>query len=371
MTHYSKSPRFLSLTISIVIFYAKSMGLLPFCINEKHLSLKRYRYPYAHISIYVLVFCPAIYFSVTAVVPQTFTQYSSDALKLILNVIFVLYWLTLGLTYINHYSKLADIEDIFADCVVILKTLDHLKIQIETPDLSLILIIVVQCLLTPLLQMTIVFVRLLYTDPNVDEHYPHIGMISFSSSITWIVPFVFFCLMLGACYLYRILNSEILRAMRVTSLLNSKSSFQRQKELCDLSDTLDAIAGVHLKMTEVAQRISNMVAINLLLWMIAMAGSALLVCLTAYIYGFNWAFVDGFHVPIQVFACDICSLLLTLTEAYMFVGMCATTMYEVIFISYELFQFHISILFDRHKREFKYYIVEVLLRMWIAVICKA
>lgn len=332
MKNYFQSPRLLSLTIWTIIYFAKSLGLLPYFFNRKRITLNRYRFPFVYIVVYNFVFCSALFYGIGIVIPPTNKPYSSDAVKLALDIIYLFYFLTMVLTFMNHYSQLDEIEEIFADCMIIFKTFAHLKIETKSPAWHFIMLLVVHCLLMPFIQMAIVFSRLLYTDPDAKEHYFFIGMISFSSAITSIVSFLFYCVMLGACYLYRILNAEILKVMTATSQLKSNSSFRNQKQFCDLSDTLDNIADVHLRVTDVTHRISNLVAINLLLWIMSMASSALLVCLTSYIYCLDWAFVEGFKIPIQVFVCDILSLIFRLIEAYMFVHMCSTTMNEVMYI---------------------------------------
>lgn len=205
------------------------------------------------------------------------------------------------------------------------------------------------------------FWRLVYLDERSHEHYFLIGMMSLSSSIASIVAGMFYSIMLGVFYLLRLLNDEVEKVMTaIAGLGTTESAFYVQRQFCELSDRLDALAEVHLQVTRVAQQISNMVTINILLWIMFKAGTILLMCLTSYMYCMGWAFFEDFKMPIQIFLSDIASMCLTLTETYMFVHMCAQTIHEVQFFIDSLILLTKNTYFpSRPKKDFKYYIYEV------------
>lgn len=241
----------------------------------------------------------------------------------------VTYSLTLMLTYVRHYSTIGSMDSICEDCVIIWRAGKHLKLLWEQPSWWLSMLFVTYCVINPVLQFAITFTRLVYLDEKGGEHFFLIGILTLPYSITALVAIWFYTIMLVVFYVFRILNKEIRSIVQAAVSLETETQFKIQKRFCELSDSLDAIAKVHLQVSLVAQQITNVLLANLVMW-IVFKGSALLVTtFTCYMYCIAWMFAEDFGVPIQVFALGVSIVGLMWLELLMFIHICWMAMEEV------------------------------------------
>lgn len=316
-------------TVFLLICTTKMLGLLPFHLHRNPLRITRYRCPFLHPTCFVLFLIVFMLHSYSVVIPNTQLHYESDAISLCMIIVLVSYSLTLVLTFSTLYTKLSTIEAIFADCVVIKQAIDQLQIRIVEPEWWLVLLFMVNFLVNPMLQLTISFLRLVYLDVHASEHYFDILMLSYPNTITSLVPCMLYSVLFGVCFTLRLLNDEIREIMKSTGDLKTATRFRIQKRLCELSDRLDAIAQVHLEVLLVAQKINDMLMMNLVMWITFKACAVLMTIYTCYTYCMSWAFFEKFEMPIQVLSLGIGSGFVTLMEILMFVHMSSMTMSEV------------------------------------------
>lgn len=330
MKPYFSARQILFALISFTIFTAKSLGLLPFRLDRSTHRLTRYRFPLLYPTLFLLCMLSILLYSYRIVIPSTQTQYQSDAIQLILGIRFITYSLTLLLTYVRHYTRLHEMEAIFTECVTIFQTIHLLKIRFREPCWKLLTLFLSNFMVIPTLQFAISFARMFYLDVKASEHYFFIFIISYPNTITSLLPCLFYILLLGVFYALRLLNDEIRKIMKIAGNLETKTQFRIQQGFCELSDSLDIIGQVHLRVSLVAQRITDLVIINLVMWIVFKACALLMTLYTTYTYCVGWAFFVEFGMPIQVLTFGLISLLVTCTELTMFVHMCWTTMKEVI-----------------------------------------
>lgn len=254
---------------------------------------------------------------------------------------YFLYSLTLVLTYATHYTTLRDIEVIFNDCVTILRTMNHLKIHRKHPSWRIHLLLLLNFVVNPLLQFGSIFMRMAYLDAKSNNHLLLIAIIAWPNFMLSLVPTWFFILMIGVHNVLQSLNTELRTVMMATAHLDTASPFRIQQRLCELSDRLDAIAQVRLHVTQVAQRICNLVTVNLVIWIMLKACIALLMCCMCYMYCMGWAFIVGFDFPVQILVSGMTSIVLILGELAMLFKICCMTSNEVYeFQSYIKFFFY-------------------------------
>lgn len=110
------------------------------------------------------------------------------------------------------------------------------------------------------------------------------------------------------------------------------TTYQIQKKLCKLSDSLDAIAQVHLHLTFVAQRICDLAMFNLMLWIAFKVSGILLQIFTVYMYTLAWTKGEDLKLPIQILESGVLGSMLCVIEILMMTSVCSRTMEEVICI---------------------------------------
>lgn len=326
-----RKQQMLLVAISILIFTSKALGLLPFYWNKNTQSLARYRWPIVIPLVLVFAMTFLINYSNSIVTPLAQTQYSSNGITLVLNVMTIVYSLTLGLTYVTHYCTLHDIEAMFADSVTIYRTLNQLKINMNDPSWLLFAMFTVNFLFIPLMQFAIIYYRTLSLHASAAEHYALVGITSVPSLITSLVPNLFYNCMMVVLHVLQVLNDALRAVMAATAHMDAETPFRRQQRCCDLSDAIDAIAQVHLQVTLLAQRITDLLKMNLVLWMLFRACSVMVTLFTCYMYCVGWALFDTFEMPIQVLVLGIISSYVMLAEMLCFTHLCWKTMNEVIF----------------------------------------
>lgn len=326
----SASPLIPRIAFAMTIFGAKFFGLFPFNWDEQCHRLAKHRFPLLYPTMFVTILSAAVIYSNYVVFPQTMSYLNSVATKTILYIMYIFYVFSILMTYVRHYSTLDDIESVCVDCISIWRTVDRLGIVKTTIGWRFYVLVIINCLAIPFLQFALIFWRMAYLDRNHSKHYLFYIIIAFPNIITSLVPNLFHNLMITVVYVLRLLNTEIRTVMLATTDLASDSPFRIQQQYCDLSDRLDAIAQVHLQVIRVAQKISNLLEINVVIWIMVKACIALLMCFTCYMYCMGWAFVEGFSIPIQVLVSGVLSLVLMLSEMTMLVNVCAMAMNEVI-----------------------------------------
>lgn len=271
-------------------------------------------------------------YSNSVVMPNSTFYFPSDAINLALGVMFSVYSLTLIVTYTKHYSRLSDIEEIFADCVHIWKSLDCMRIQRNHPSLRSYVLFLVKFSL-PLMQLCVIYARLVYLDTHSSKHYVMIGFISFPNVVASLVPGLYYTLLLGVFYVLRVLNGEIHKIVLATARLDRGASrFRIQRRFCDLSDSLDAIGQVYLQALRVAQRITDLVMVNVLLWIMYKTCTVLLQFFTCYMYfigAFSMRDINNVNMPIIVVVAGFLGIAISVVELMMFASMCWMTMNEV------------------------------------------
>lgn len=324
--------------VYVSILTNKILGLLPFHLDRNTKRLTRYRFPLLYPTVFVIFMIGSLIYSYSIVIPETQTQYVSDTIQLVLSLLFIAYFLNLVFTYINHYTHLQTIEDIFSDFFTILRVMSDLKIRLTDPDWKLVALLA-NFIVIPFLLLSVTFWRLVYLDVKGSEHYVLIFMMAYPNYIITLVPGMFYNILAGVYYIFRLLNNEIRTIMIDSCSLETDSLFRVQQRLCDLSDSLDAIGKVHLKVLLVTQRITNMLVINLIMWIMFKGGALLLTIYTCYTYCIGWALFDKFEMPIQILTFGILTVLVTIFEIIMFAQMCWLTMYEVICILYKLIRY--------------------------------
>lgn len=326
------TPKFLKILIVITILWSKILGLLPFTFDVKHTTLIRHRFPLFYPIVFAISLFLSVVYSYGIVMSNTFPAYASNTIRTLMFVMHFLTTLTVVLTYVRHYTKLCDIEDIFNDCVTIWKLMNHLGINGANMTYSsrYCVLIILNFIVCPVLQFACVCVRMAYLDSKSSDHLLLIVIIAVPQAVTSLVPNLFYIITLSVNFVFRMLNNEVRVIMLSFATLEKKTPFRMQQQFCDLSDRLDAIAQTHHAVTQLTQRINTLLDINLVFWIWVKSCVLLLQCFTCYMYFLVWTLWEGSSNPIQVFVTCFASLSLILVELIMLVNMCSTTMKEVI-----------------------------------------
>lgn len=293
------------MAIWITLAVLKVFGLYPFSVDKKSHRLKSHRFPLAYpiiflISLYsTVIYCTNIVF---ATVKQSFV---SEAINLALGLMFFTYTLAIIFTYVRTYRNLSVLESIFEDGVKIARVLDILKIRPNQSFKRLLTLFVVNFIVLPIFVVSVNYVRIAKFDS--ESHYFFILIIEIPNVIPTLLKGVFHGAMLMVFYIYLLLNYEIMEVMAKTNDMEAETqtAFRIQQQFCDLSDSLDAIAQAHLQLTLLAQRISDLVAFNLVMWMAYKMCGILLQLFSLYKYLICWMQMGGFKAPIQILETDI------------------------------------------------------------------
>lgn len=230
----------------------------------------------------------------------------------------VLHFLCVVLTYLRVYTQLSAIESIFVDCVITFKTMENLKIHLRPPGAQYSAWVMAIFLGYPFVLMSLGYWRLFYSDANANEHCFHIFVITWPIFIASIVPRWFYILMLGGFYVLRTVNDELRKVAA---------------DAVDLDDTfnrLDAIGHVHRLVTQLGQRISDLVMTNVLVWLLNKAATLSVTGFGCLMYCSGWAYLEGFRMPIEILFSGIVGICVGVVEIGFFMHMCWVTVNEVI-----------------------------------------
>lgn len=353
--------RILITAISTAFWIYKLFALFPFRIDTKYGRLTRYRFPYIYPTIFLLSMICAISYGNRIVLPGTQSRYSSDVISLALGLMILLYSLTVLFTYTIHYTRLSEIEAIFEECIKVVNVLKYLKIRLNQPCKRLIIVAIVDVYIIPMLLISVIFVRLLFLDTNAKNHYLLIALLSCTNLVASLVPAFFLVSMLTIFYIFRLLNAQIKNVMRSIAHLETenRTAFRVQQQFCDLSDSLDAIAQVHLQLSQLAQRFFNMAKLNLVLWIAYKVCGVLLQSFTVYMYIRSWIMLDNYSLPIQVLGSNSIGTALWLIEISMMASVCSITMKEVYYII-ACYLNKIKSIYLRHNVDYKFLTINTL-----------
>lgn len=324
----------LVLGLSAALRFSKLFALFPFQVHDE--KLKRNRFAYVYPTIFLLTTIAAISYANRKVVPGTQVAYYSDAINLTLWALIALFALNFIFTYTRHYSNLHEFEYIYEECVKIAYLLNYLRIRPNQSYKGLLVITLIHFFIVPLILICVSYVRLIKIDANAENHHVPIGLLSLTSLISSLVPNLFFASMLAALYFFRLINDKITNVMNKTKELEqgNRTPYQIQQQFCNLSDSLDAIAQVHLQLTRVTQRISDLARLNLLFWLSYKGCGIWMQAFTVYMYILGWISFANFRIPIEVFQTGIAGTLLWLAEMWSMITVCSMTMQEVNYFEY-------------------------------------
>lgn len=315
------------------LYFAQFFAYIPFYMDQRRNVLHRYRFHRVYASMFVGILMSGNTICCVLLYPDLFILWSSSAVNVVMTCYGCMYLLTYVLTYVNHHVNLDRLETLLKKGQLLLTERIRPLLaahEVDTrSDWTHILLFVFKEGIVQLLLTHSFLVKIWILSPQYAHNYLLQLFTILPLQAIAMVPRLYYAAMLTANFYFRQLNAVVRRIVESPPTVDTSSHFHAQRTFCEMSDQLDAVADVHLLLSELVQQLGDIVQVQQNAWIGFKVISILVQLFFCYMFVSNSVTETAFGLPYELLVSGVGGSALCAVEVMMLAHMCLCTKEEV------------------------------------------